>query len=1230
MRILAIRGQNLASLAEPFEILFSEGVLQTAGLFAITGQTGAGKSTILDALCLALYDKMPRLMDSQSVAIGQAHEDENHRVKSNDVRSILRRGTQHAFAEVDFIGKDKQAYRARWQVRKARTSRLQEQEISLTHIISGQRLGQKKTDTLKEISQRIDLSFEQFRRSVLLAQGDFAAFLKAKKDERSSLLERITGTELYSELSIAAFKRAKEEKEQWQRLDDQVQHLIPLDKAQRIALEQQVSQLSDQLALLETQLSDTQKIIDWHKELKKRQHAEQLASETLAQCQQAYAASNKERELIAQVEAVQAVRLLLSHYQQADSDYQSAQTQLKQTLENIKLAVVNVDTAKIVLATQEQHLQAAQVRQQHAAPIIKKVREIESHLALFNINLKALSQDQQSLQDQVNASQTQHAALEQTKLNQQQQWQQLNISLEQYSDYQAIVTEWSRWESELARYQKISISCSAAQLNAKQSEAAGQQTQTQLTALAQAITYQQSLQQGQHDELLSLQQQAATISLADLHLQKEHLERQREHSQLSLNLARQLFNTQNLIARQRENLENTWQNGQRASQQLKLLSHEQLLNEVALSEAQKALALMQASSHKDAQQFRQLLIDKQPCPVCGALEHPWHSGVTEATALSSAQQQRVDALIAEQLQLLKQVTQQQQAFNHAQTQALSLNTELEQAQNLWQQLNQQWQALEITTEINAEFLDDLTKTYEQLQSAYQQLKQQEKAALDWQALVEAKQKTLKASTDTIAQLNSDYHHLEKQHAENQAITARHWHSVEQYQQQLQSIEQTLSAPLQALNNWRDYLNDYRPLQNTVSFIQQSQAQLATLSEALAENQQHNLLIKQQLSSLQQQLSAKQTEYQRVNEQQQQLATERNALLSNAIAVDDYEAQLQQQLSLAQSQQQQALALVNAVTTELVTQKNQQQHWQQESQRRYQFLEKAHKDLQQALTEQGIDFEQAKALLDYDMDWLKTTKNHIAQLERTLQEATALWNIKTADRARHEQQAVSLSETDALQRFVQLQTAQQQLSTENQEAIIQLREDDKKQATSLTLSAQLQQQRAQWEQWEALNGLIGSSNGAKFRVFAQSLTLEALLAHSNVHLKDFAPRYNLQRVPSSDLELQIIDRDMADDVRSVHSLSGGESFLVSLALALGLASLASNKTQVESLFIDEGFGSLDPETLDIAIASLDTLQSLGRKIGIISHVPLLVERIGAKIMVEKQGGGRSKVIITNGW
>ncbi|HSK02222.1 MAG TPA: AAA family ATPase, partial [Kofleriaceae bacterium] len=217
MRILAIRGCNLASLAGEFEIDLAHGALASAGVFAIVGPTGAGKSTLLDAMCVALFDRTPRLANRSTVVVGR--EDDPAALGAQDVRSLLRRGASAGWAEVDFESGDSRRYRARWSVRRARGTsdgRFQSQQVTLTAIASpgfagarsAEQLGGTKTETLEAIHQRLGLSFDQFRRSALLAQGEFAAFLRADGKDRSELLERMTGTEIYSQLSVRAHVRA--------------------------------------------------------------------------------------------------------------------------------------------------------------------------------------------------------------------------------------------------------------------------------------------------------------------------------------------------------------------------------------------------------------------------------------------------------------------------------------------------------------------------------------------------------------------------------------------------------------------------------------------------------------------------------------------------------------------------------------------------------------------------------------------------------------------------------------------------------------------------------------------------------------------------------------------------------------------------------------------------------------------------------------------------------------
>ena len=207
--------------------------------------------------------------------------------------------------------------------------------------------------------------------------------------------------------------------------------------------------------------------------------------------------------------------------------------------------------------------------------------------------------------------------------------------------------------------------------------------------------------------------------------------------------------------------------------------------------------------------------------------------------------------------------------------------------------------------------------------------------------------------------------------------------------------------------------------------------------------------------------------------------------------------------------------------------------------------------------------------------------------------------------------------------------QQQQCDQAEQHSIELRaalvEDDRRRGQSRELLARIAAAQAEHLRWGRIGALIGSAEGDKFRRIAQGYNLDLLVQHANAQLRQLARRYRLQR-GGSVLGLLVLDTEMGDELRSVHSLSGGETFLVSLALALGLASMASSKLRIESLFIDEGFGSLDPESLQLAMDALDSLQAQGRKVAVISHVQDMHERIPVQIRVQRQGNGASTLDI----
>ena len=302
------------------------------------------------------------------------------------------------------------------------------------------------------------------------------------------------------------------------------------------------------------------------------------------------------------------------------------------------------------------------------------------------------------------------------------------------------------------------------------------------------------------------------------------------------------------------------------------------------------------------------------------------------------------------------------------------------------------------------------------------------------------------------------------------------------------------------------------------------------------------------------------------------------------------------------------------------------------QKRFEVIEKALNVLRQERSQllKGKSADEAEAVV------AKREKELNLALEKARKEVEAVHNRLSG--LQGEMKQITLAIGELQERYKKIESPEQlpeiikkqqeeNLNTERALSTMEARllQQAKNKLTVEQIAKDLAEKQTIAERWAKLNKLIGSADGAKFKVIAQSYTLNLLLLHANKHLSYLSKRYKLQQVPDT-LALQVIDCDMCDEIRTVYSLSGGESFLISLALALGLSSLSSNNLKVESLFIDEGFGSLDAESLRTAMEALEQLQMQGRKIGVISHVQEMSERISVQVQVHKKVNGKSVLTV----
>ncbi len=1150
MKILSLRLKNLNSLKGEWSVDFTKPPFVDNGLFAITGPTGAGKSTLLDAICLALYHETPRLKSISASA--------------ND---IMTRHTADCLAEVTFEVKGA-VYRAFWSQRRSRDKidgALQAPKVELA-TGAGQILSSQTNDKLKRIEAITGLDFPRFTKSMLLAQGGFAAFLNASANERAELLEELTGTEIYGEISKKVFEQAREAKAQLDQLKAQAAGMALLSTEQRETMQSDIERLSAELATLQDAHQATQAQRQWQHNVAQSALEVQTAQAQVSTAQTAQDAAAPELNRLLPSEPAQQLQPLYQAWQQA----QAACAHSEATLVNLR--------------QNAEHQQTQHQQQHHRAHALAE-RIAQAAQAQWTTT----QAERQRLDDFCNAH-PEHALLGEHLGAWRQQFEQRHKLQQQVS----------------AQQQTIHTGVKAQQTLADQLTAQRSAVDTATQAATQAEIAKEAATADQDQRL-------SGRTLVALREQRQDAQANQHHWHQIDTLARQrrAFAAQALaLSAQLQPLQATIQTQEAAVLGLRE-QHKGLKEQVT----DKQQLLDQERRIHSLESHRVALQPGEACPLCGAVEHPLVDSyqtlnVSATAAALKDKQAALDALVSAGQKAAADLASSKTSLAEKRSQHHTMGQTIAQGQTEWAALTRSvthphplsaddWQSADIVTAGSNAAAHALSQATDALKAA-------ETGDHGLQAAVQATQQSAQA-------LQTAAHQMERLQQAEQDAVARHstWvTTLQTLQHELAELEESLSSTLseaghalpEASNPWLQARED------EWRHWQQTQTQRQALAQALA-HQSAGCDAAQQQADLWAQL----------------WAVLRATTASNADALAPLTTDADADLPAALSQcsddidrLSQAMADLQGQTTQAQAQLVQHQAGLGTSEKEWQTA---------LLTSPFTDVPAFQAAL-----LLPPERQRLAQLKDALHaallQAAAL--LKAAIAKQSQLQAQALTSLTLEQLATQLEAQEAQRVTLNESRGAQralLTQDEHNRQSQQTLLARISAQTTETDLWQRLDSLVGSAKGDKFRKFAQGLTLDHLLHLANRHLARLHGRYLLRRKLSGELELDIVDGWQGDVARDTRTLSGGESFLVSLALALSLSDLVSNKTSIDSLFLDEGFGTLDGDTLDIALNALDTLNATGKMIGVISHVESLKERIPAQIRVEKGGGvGHSRLVV----
>ena len=1132
MKFLQLEILNLASLdKQGGEVInFEEGALGESTIFSIVGPTGSGKSTLLDAICLALYNRAPRYPrkkgdKNQNIEIfGAADASESNRLAPTDSRNILTRGKKEGYSKLTFLANNGSIYRAEWHVRFQRV-RYENAKTALYKITrNGEEITEEAADW-NELPNIIGLDYDQFLRTVLIAQGSFANFLTAKENERYELLEKLIGCEETYTNIATEIKKAKD-----QATDAYNQMAASVEAVkQNLLNDEELAQLKEEIARLEkaekeldSQLQAISKDLQWFEENDKQINQ-------IATCQtDMEQATNAIKEMQAQILRLQlhdevqpAVNLLQEIERQTQSIHEQEENILKAEA-NIKSQESAIDESEKTLASLKEAVGKAQEQLEKALPVIAEARALKTKMEAAMPNLKEKKE-----------------ALELA--------QKENLTAQK--DVEENARNIQKWEAETEKA-NLALKTTKEEI-AKQKLVLHEATQ----AAEQAWETERNKTAGQNIEELQNSKTIADRKLQDVQQAIKVV------AHLDAATAEMQKNEERILVLGKRNAE--------IDEALGKLTIEAL--------TQKTLTLRNAYTLMVSEKWeihRANLTEGKPCPLCGSTTHPYHTdnrqfeeATTELSQLLKVKEDLLKLQQKEEKDLSGERKQNDGEVQTLQKQQEKLSGEIATYEEEWKVLIAQYpkipkaeaelKALLPIYEDKAKEATGKLSLFNKIQKEIERLTQLKDKAVKDEAAYESKASTILNK----AQENAST--CVTKLAEQKALTIN---LTSQQKSKKEAYEKALQAWNSAKKEMEEWQEKYKQILNGEEPDAAEQRLTAAKDEAM---------------------KAADTQNENINKLKAELANSKGS--------------------------HQTMQSQNKTMKENLQEKEKELDL---------WIEEYNKQLEEKSIEPPfIDRNTIREMLHSAEDW-NAIRREKDEKEKAVASTTALYQSAEKAHQQHleHQPAQTRDALLAIQQEYQERSQRNELIAANarmqnhQEAVKQL--GDKAEALQLVTQEK--------DDWTAITDAIGA-DGKTLRKIAQCYTLSFLIAHANQEIRKFNSRYELQQVKHS-LGIRVIDHDRADDIRDTTSLSGGETFIVSLGLALGLSALSSRNISFENLFIDEGFGTLDPDTLATVIDSLAMLQSSqGKKVGVISHTDTMSERITTQIRIIKNGNSGSSHI-----